>query len=62
MYTSCQNKNICRLTLVNFITEDRMLRNTYLYENRIFTKWKPSIICGGKEKALRAKMKRDGVN
>jgi len=24
-------------TLVNFITEDRMLRNTYSYENRMFT-------------------------
>jgi hypothetical protein len=35
--TSCVNKNTCYLTLVKFITEDRMLRNTYLYENKMFT-------------------------
>jgi hypothetical protein len=35
------------LTKVNLNTEDEMLRNTYLYENRIFTdKVRCSIILG----------------
>jgi hypothetical protein len=40
-----------------------MPRNTYLYENRMSTnKVKCRIIKGGKEKAMRAKMKRVGIN
>ncbi len=36
------------MTQVNFITEDIMLRNTYLYENRMFTnKVNCSIVYGG---------------
>ncbi len=36
---------------LNFITEDRMLRNTYLYENRMFTnKVKTTSFGVGKEK------------
>jgi len=34
--TSFVNKNTYCLTLVNIITEYRMPRNTYLYENRLF--------------------------
>jgi len=37
---------------VKFITEDIMLRNTYLYENKMFQKSECSIIWGGKEKLL----------
>jgi len=45
MYTYCRNKSTCCLTYNNFITEDRMPRNTYLFENRMFTnKVKHSII------------------
>jgi len=44
------------LTQVNFITENEMPRNTYLYENRVFTnKVRCSIILGQKEKALGAR-------
>jgi hypothetical protein len=32
-----RNKNTCLLTLVNFITEEPMLKYTYLYENAMFT-------------------------
>jgi len=40
-----------------------MPRNTYLYENRMFTnKVKCRIIDGGKEKALKAKVKRVAIN
>jgi hypothetical protein len=35
------------MTQVNFITEDIMLRNTYLYENRMFTN---KLFVVGKEK------------
>jgi len=39
------------LTKVNFITEDRMLRNTDIYENRMFTnKVKPASFGVGEEK------------
>ncbi len=45
--TYCGNKNTWSLTYVNLITEVRMQRNTYLYENRMFTnKMKHSIISG----------------
>jgi hypothetical protein len=45
------------------ITEDRMLRNTYLYENRMFTnKVKPSIIYGLKGKSLREEEKSVSTN
>jgi len=27
------------MTYVNFITENRMLQNTHLFENKIITKW-----------------------
>jgi len=47
------------LTEVNIITEDRMPRNKYFYENRLFTnKVRHNTILGGKEKALRGKKKR----
>jgi len=37
------------MTLVKFITEDRILRNIHFYENRIFTnKVKSNIVWGGK--------------
>jgi hypothetical protein len=40
-------------TKINFITKNRIPRNAYLYENRMFTdKVKHSIILGRKEKAL----------
>jgi len=36
---------------MTFITEDRMLRHTYLYENRMFTnKVKAALFWVGKEK------------
>jgi len=39
------------MTLVRFISKDRMLRSKYLYENRMFTnKVKQSIIYGMKGK------------
>ncbi len=45
------NENKCCFTKVNFIPEDRMLRYTYLYENRMFTnKMRSSICLGGKGK------------
>jgi len=44
----------CFLTWVNFITEDRMPRYTYLYENRMFTyKVSAALIGGGKGKRLK---------
>ncbi len=62
-YTYCRNESTYQLTLVNFTTEDRMPRNTYLYDNKMFTnKVKCSIIQGGKEKVSRTKMKRVGIN
>ncbi len=49
--SSCPNNITSSLTLVKFITEDTMLRNTYSYENRIFTnKVNQSIIWVGKRK------------
>ncbi len=46
------------MTQVKFITENRMLQNTYLYENRMFTnEVNLSIIFGGKEKVRVAKNK-----
>jgi len=37
------------MILVEFITKDIMLRNTNLYENRMFTnKKKCNMVCGGK--------------
>ncbi len=52
-YTSCLNNNTNSLTSVNFITEDRMLKNTYVYENRMFTKESDhSIIWSGKGKRV----------
>ncbi len=51
MFTYCRNKNTCYLTKVNFITEDEMLRNTYSYENWMFTNnVRCSIIQGSKGK------------
>jgi len=39
------------MTLVNFITEDRMLRNTYSYENRMFINIVNAALFGmGKER------------
>jgi len=42
------------MTQVNFITYDRMLRNPYLYENRIFTSKVNAcnIVRGGKGKRV----------
>ncbi len=37
--TSCLNNKTSWLAVAKFISEDRMLKNTYLYENKILTKW-----------------------
>ncbi len=51
MNTSCDFKNTCYLTKVNFITDDRMLRFTYLYENiMVANKVRHNIIWVRKEK------------
>jgi len=41
------------MTSAKFITEERLLRNTYLHENRIFTnKVRCSIVWGGNRKDI----------
>ena len=49
--TFCRNRNTCYLTSVNFITEDILLRYTYLYVIRMVTNQvRCSIIRVGKER------------
>ncbi len=40
----------CFLTYVNFITEDRMLRNTFKWKQNVYIQSECSIIWGGKKK------------